>query len=64
PCDASTGCAARDDSAYWRNLFRRDGWSIKAIARGWTPRDYKGLNFTAWLTSVTRTVVDHAPKVG
>lgn len=40
------------DLIYWRGAeaaageFRRDGWSIKAIARGWTSRGYKGLNHT------------------
>lgn len=37
---------------YWRAAeaavgeFRRYGWSIKAIARGWMSKGYKGLNLT------------------
>lgn len=40
------------DLTYWRAAqvavgeFRLNGWSIKAIARGWTSKGYKGLNLT------------------
>ena len=40
------------DLIYWRAAeaalgeFKTDGWSVKAIARGWKPKGYKGLNLT------------------